>query len=485
MTSRRFLCLILVLMVSAAATTSAQTLNTFFYFDGIDGSLPGDMGFVQGRDGELYGTTQNGGVDGDGTVFRITTNGIITTLHSFCPEDNCSDGMIPEAGVVLGDNGTFYGSTSFGGNSICQLLGCGTLFKMSSEGSLTTLHRFDSGDGELPVAPLVQGVGGTFYGTTQWGGHFGNCATLGNGCGTVFEMIQGGTFTTLDLFTGPPGGVTPNGLILGSDGNFYGTTAGGGDLVHCYLTGCGLAFRMTPAGEVTTIYAFCQKKNCVDGAEPTASLTEGLDGDLYGITLSGGANGYGTVFRMTHDGHSSILYNFCSLPDCADGGTPLATLIQATDGNFYGTTSYTGDETCNTTCGTIFQMTPEGELTTLYTFSGPAGYYLPTAPLFQDTNGLLYGTNSMNDSVFSLDMGLGPFIAFVRPFGKVGEIGGILGQGFIGTTNVSINGVSADFTVVSDTYLTATVPEGATSGYVTVATPSGNLTSNMPFQVVP
>jgi uncharacterized repeat protein (TIGR03803 family) len=229
MTSRRFLCLILVLIVNAAIAASAQTLNTFFYFDGIDGSLPGDMGFVQGRDGKLYGTTEYGGAnDLAGTVFKITTDGLITTLYSFCAEGNCSDGTNPVVGVVLGDNGAFYGSTSFGGNSVCQLSGCGTLFKVSSDGSFTTLHRFDSSDGELPLAPLVQAADGNFYGTTENGGHIGNCAAGGTGCGTVFKIAPGGTFTTLYLFTGQPGGATPNGLLLGSDGDFYGTTASGG-----------------------------------------------------------------------------------------------------------------------------------------------------------------------------------------------------------------------------------------------------------------
>ena len=148
-------------------------------------------------------------------------------------------------------------------------------------------------------------------------------------------------------------------------------------------------------------------------------------------------------------------------------------------------------------CGTIFQITPAGVLTTLHSFDGTDGDF-PAGGLFQATNGILYGTTASGGkytsddcyeetcgTLFSLDMGLSPFVAFVVPAGKVGQTGGILGQGFIGTTSVMLNGVPANFKVVSDTYLTATVPAGATTGYVTVTTPSGTLTSNVPFRVIP
>jgi uncharacterized repeat protein (TIGR03803 family) len=207
----------------------------------------------------------------------------------------------------------------------------------------------------------------------------------------------------------------------------------------------------------------------------------------------------GTIFKIDQDGKLTTVYEFCSQPNCADGSEPIGALIQATDGNFYGATIGGGDSTCNSGngggCGTVFELNHlDGTLTTLHTFedtdgSNPAGSFL------QATNGTLYGTTLFGGeplcdksygcgTVFSLSMGLGQFVTFVRAAGKVGQTGGILGQGFTGTTGVSLNGTPASFTVVSDTFIRATVPAGATTGYVTVATPSGTLTSNVPFHVI-
>jgi uncharacterized repeat protein (TIGR03803 family) len=178
----------------------------------------------------------------------------------------------------------------------------------------------------------------------------------------------------------------------------------------------------------------------------------------------------------------------------ATARAPTASPIQATDGNLYGTTFFGGNLSCDSRygCGTVFRIEPTGALTTLHSFCDPPcndGAW-PLAGLIQATDGTFYGAassgGSMGDgTIFSLSMGLAPFLAFVQDYGKVGQTGGILGQGFTGTTGVSFNGTSATFTVISDTYLTATVPAGATTGYVTVATPSGTLTSNVPFHVIP
>ena len=170
--------------------------------------------------------------------------------------------------------------------------------------------------------------------------------------------------------------------------------------------------------------------------------------------------------------------------------TPVCTLIQATDGNFYGTAAYDG---LYPNFGTVFAITPSGTLTTLHNFDSTDGSY-PYAGLLQATTGGFYGTTFAGGSstacpfgcgtVFSLDMGLGPFVAFVGAAGKVSQTGGILGQGFTGTTSVTLNGIAANFTVVSDTFIKATVPQGATNGYVTVNTPTGALMSNVPFRVI-
>lgn len=179
-----------------------------------------------------------------------------------------------------------------------------------------------------------------------------------------------------------------------------------------------------------------------------------------------------------------------------DGAEPNSALIEASDGNLYGATSEGGDLTCNSGigCGTLFEISGGRNLTTLHFFNASDGQS-PMALLQSTLGGFFGATNAGGDlgcntgygcgTLFYLNMGLGPFVAFIRDYGGVGETGGILGQGFTGTTSVEINGVPASFTVTSDTLIRATVPDGATSGYVTVTTPSGILTSNVPFHVIP
>jgi uncharacterized repeat protein (TIGR03803 family) len=248
----------------------------------------------------------------------------------------------------------------------------------------------------------------------------------------------------------------------------------------CSNTGCGTVFKITPLGKLTTLYSFCSLVNCADGSGPGASLVQAANGNLYGTTGGGGANFYGgTVFEIAPD-KLSTLYSFCALDNCADGEFPNS-LIQSTDENFYGTTGGGGAGD-----GTIFEITPAGAITTLYDFNG-GGF--PDAGLLQATNGIFYGTTNFggaNDdgTVFSLSTGLGPFVSFLHNPAKVAQQFGILGQGLTGTTNVSLNGIPASFTFKFDTLLIATVPSGASTGYVTVTTPSGTLTSNVPFHVI-
>ena len=276
-----------------------------------------------------------------------------------------------------------------------------------------------------------------------------------------------------------------SGLIQANDGKLYGATSGGGAYGH------GTVFRIDLKGKLTTLHSF----NWTDGAYPDAVLMQAADGNFYGTTNNGGAYGDGAVFKITPAGNLTTLYSFCSQSQCTDGAYPVAGLVQATDGNFYGTTLLGGDPTCGSWdgCGTVFQLTAGGTLTTLHRFQGTDGAY-PLQGLLQGTNGRFYGTTAGrtyccmgigDGTIFSLDMGLGPFVAFVRNSGRVGSNVQILGQGFTGTTGVSFNGTTASFAVKSDTYLTATVPQGATTGFVTVTTPSGTLQSNVMFQVRP
>jgi uncharacterized repeat protein (TIGR03803 family) len=273
-------------------------------------------------------------------------------------------------------------------------------------------------------------------------------------------------------------------LVQGTDRNFYGVIAGRSGYFD------GDVFRMTPSGKLTVLYDFCSATHCTDGAFPYGSLTEGADGALYGTTSGGGAvadGGNGTFYKITKAGKLTTLHSFDYETKGNYGALPLAGVVLATDGNFYGTT-YQGGMGCVFGCGTVFKITPAGKLTTLYLLGGPdgAGPY----GLFQHTGGAFYGATfaggtTNQGTVFSVSVGLGPFVALLPNYSKVGKTIDILGQGLTGATAVSFNGTEANFTVVSDTYLTAVVPSNTISGSVTVTTPGGTRTSNTIFRVAP
>ncbi len=219
---------------------------------------------------------------------------------------------------------------------------------------------------QRPSAGLVQGVDGDFYGTTFAGGH---------DYGTVFKISLTGTLTMLYSFCAQGAcldGNGPSGLLLGPDGNFYGTTINGGARdPDCRLSyGCGTVFQITPTGTLTTLYSFCAHTGCADGGEPLAGVIQAGNGDLYGTTNRGGANGGGTVFKITPDGTLTSLYSFCAQSLCRDGAEPSAGLVQAANGNLYGTTLEGGavPGPRGYGFGTIFKITPGGTLTTLYNF---------------------------------------------------------------------------------------------------------------------
>jgi uncharacterized repeat protein (TIGR03803 family) len=457
-------CGIFLLWATGAVALRAQTFNTLYAF-GIPpvDQIP-DSGLGQGTDGSFYGTTEIGGSDEIGTVFRITPNGTLTTLLSF----DGSDGFLPQAGLVQGTDGNFYGTTEGGSDS------GGTVFKITPNGTLTTLHRFDGKDGAFPEAALVQRGDGNFYGTTSEGG--------APGYGTVFKITPGGTLTTLHSFD-VADGRGPNGLVQGTDGSYYGTTAYGGVSTACKATlGCGTIFRIAPDGTLTTLYTF----GGMHGGMPLAGLVQAADETFYGTTFSGGANSGGTIFRITPSGNLTTIYNFGPGGELSmNGAYPDGALVQANDGSFYGTTYEGGAHAA----GTIFKITPSGTLTTLHTFDRTDGEYL-SAGLTQGTDGTFYGTTSRggtddNGTVFSLSVGLGPFVEMLPMSGKVGAAVKILGTSLTGATSVTFNGTEADFTVDSHSLITTTVPVGVTSGKVHVTVPRGTLSSNVPFSVRP
>ena len=478
---------VLLFLLAMSITSHAQTFKTLVNFDKTNGADP-SVGLVQGRDGNFYGTMYEEGTLGFGTVFRMTPAGKLTTIYNFCSQTSCTDGAYPGAALLLASDGNFYGTTGNGGTSeaLCQQ-GCGTVFKITSQGKLTTLaHRFDQADGNLPAAELIQGMDGNFYGTTYEGGQYG--------LGTIFKITPGGALTTLHIF-GSVANDSANvnaGMLQMLNGTFYGTASSGG--TNCATDGtCGTVFKMTLDGTVSTVYNFCIDANCTDGDTPTGTLILAKNGDFYSTTSLGGVDptDFGTVFGMTIAGDLTTIHRFCTDFPCSDGNSPSAGLIQATDENFYGTTEAGGVSNCTplgSPCGNVFRVTAGGPMVTLHTFSGPDGE-IPRAALLQGTDGNLYGSTGSggtngDGTIFEIETGLSPFVKLVRNSGTVGQVKGILGQGFTGTTSVSFNGTSAAFTVVSNTYLTATVPTGATTGDVTVTTPAGTLTSNQPFTVL-
>jgi uncharacterized repeat protein (TIGR03803 family) len=461
---------IVLALCTTSVVAAAQTLNTLFDFDGSNGAAPEYMSFTQGADGSLYGTTTLGGdltcerPYGCGTVFKITQDGVLTTLHVF----EATDGSRPYSTLVQTATGDFYGTTSQAGAS-----GYGTFFKISPSGELTTFHNFAGPptEGSQPIGSLIQGVDGNFYGTTYGGG------SNDYGLGTIFKITPNGDLTTLHSFDDGDGAFPIGGLVEATDGVFYGTTEAGG------ISGdYGTVFKITTDGTFTNLFTFDDD----NGAEPQGTLLQATNGNFYGVTFDGGLGSNcpgrcGTIFALTQDGIVTSLYSF----DYVDGANPVGGLIEGADRKLYGSTSGGVDNDK----GTLFQLTPTEVLTTLAAFDGTDGA-IPYGPMIQSTTGSFYGTTAGGGtnnygSIFRLDMGLGPFVTFVHAAGRVGQTGGILGQGFIGTSSVSLNGTPATFTVISDTFLKATVPLGATTGYVTVTTPSGTLTSNVPFHVIP
>jgi uncharacterized repeat protein (TIGR03803 family) len=474
----RTICLVCVFCTVEVVGSPAQTFTSLVSFDGMDNanSIYGPP-LVQGRDGNLYGTTR-GGSTSNGTVFKITAAGTLTTVHTF----SSLDGGFPYAGLALGTDGEFYGTANGGG-----VYNFGSVFKITAGGVLTVLHSFqDSTDGAYPIAALVQAANGNFYGTTP-------ANAPANKNGTVFKVTSTGNLTTLYSFQNGTDGTNPAAaLIQATNGNFYGMTC-------CWDDKPGTIFEITPSGKLTTLHTF----NGTDGSSPNGTLVQAADGNFYGTTFQGGANcsvvGCGTVFKITAGGTLKTLYSFCSQTGCTDGQYPVGGLVQATDGNFYGTTSQGGiiGSCSNYGCGTVFKITPTGTLTTLHSFDGMDGAN-PQAGLMQATNGNLYGTTTGGGTydvgtVFSLSVGLGPFVETLPTSGPAKDLDDgtagakviILGNNLTGSTSVTFNGTPATFTVVSSTEITTTVPDGATTGRVRVKTPSRTLTSNLNFRVTP
>jgi len=455
------------------------------------------------QNGGTHNSNQSCTGYGCGTVFEVTPAGKLTTIYNFCSQKNCADRAVPSALVLGANGNLYGTTASGGANNadICAgggVGGCGTFFEITPAGKLTTLHSFcaqqNCADGS--AFTLVQATNGNFYGAGGGGNQNGD-AGCPTGCGTIVEITPKGKLTTVYSFcpgTSCTDGEFPQSVMQASNGNFYGVTLYGGTI------GWGAVFELTPAGKLTVLYSFCNAANCADGVQPSGMLTQATNGNFYGTTRYGGVNYGGTAFELTPTGKLTILHRFCSQTNCKDGSNPLAGLVEGTDGNFYGTTyaGGTAQSTLCSGCGTAFEIAPGGKLSTLYNFCSRTNCTdgaLPTQALMQATNGTFYGLTDFGGAnlgcinggscgeVFSFSVGLGPFVETNPTSGKVGRAVTILGNNLSGATSVSFNGTAATFTIVSGSEIKTTVPTGATTGSVEVTTPKKTLKSNAVFRV--
>lgn len=488
-------CLLLAFQFASAQHSTAQTFSVGANFDGE--VVNPQAALLEDFNGNFEGTSLQGGFAGYcgnysqwgcGTIYFLG-DGYAGAIYSFCsdPYHACNDGELPNSALLQATNGNLYGTTQGGdpynGNP-CGLYGCGTVFEYgwgNTTGPLTTLHTFSYTDGSVPTAGLIQARDGSLYGTTTQGGTHGNY-------GTVFRITPAGKFITIYNFCAQANcadGYSPSGPLLQvADGSLYGVTEAGGANKNA-----GTVFKITPQGVLTTLYSFCVLTNCRDGVLPIGGLIQATDGNFYGTANAGGAHKRGTLFRITPGGKLTTLYSFCALPSCGDGSGPSAGVIEATDGNLYGTT-YAGG---TNNSGTIFQFTSTGKFSPVHSFCSQASCTdgaFPMSGLIQDTNGLLDGVTSSGGLYYwgisyTVSLGVPPFVRAIPNFGKVGSRTTLTGLDFSDATSVSFNGVPAVFTIEGSSQISATVPGSATSGKISVVTAVGTINSAVAFRVIP
>ena len=346
--------------------TSGQG-STLYNFATAPGGTTPFAGVALDSTGNLYGGTQYGGSADWGVVFKASITGGEKPLLTFT---GGADGLSPESTPVLDGKGNVYGTASGGSQ------GYGEVYKIGSSGQRTILHTFTDGADGLYPAGLTSDAKGNLYGAAGGGG-------LGGG--VVFKITPSDQFTVLYSFTGGADGAGPGNVILDKTGNIYGTTYGGGS------AGVGVVYKLSTSGQQTVLHSFAGGP---DGALGGANLFRDSAGDLYGTTSEGGGAvaeaGYGVVFKLDADGMYTVLYSFTG---GADGGNPFSGVIGDSAGNLYGTTAYGGNRNCTGTgCGVVYEISPSGDETVLYAFTGGADGDCPYASLAMDTAGNLYGT---------------------------------------------------------------------------------------------
>jgi uncharacterized repeat protein (TIGR03803 family) len=542
---------ILTLTLLFAALATAQTVVPLYTYPETD---EGDTGvaapaqFAQGADGQLYSTIETNGTYNSGTVYKISTEGDYTPLYNFCAEGgNCLvTGGYPLGGVTLGLDGNLWGTTQNGGKDAY-----GTVFKMTPAGTLTSVYQFDGNEAGTPIYTVLQGTNGDMYGVTQ-GTHYGTffrltikgvitiypfdydngyepnlptqasdgnfygTAQYGGGgtceCGVIYKATAGGKITVLHVFTGTVSATDYDGnrpigvLVQDSEGYLWGTTYQGGEYNE------GTIFKIATTGkDYEVVYSFQYAEPELLGQLPLAGLTLGTDSNLYGVASRGGTNNYGATFQVTPAGDVTFLYNFCAVAGCADGIVPETPVIQHTDGKFYGTAS--GNSLC---CGTFFSFdmglppftsstANEGKVGATIDFLGQ-GFTDTTSVSFDGT--LATSFKAISDTLLSVKVPVGALTGLVKIITSKGTLAGtrnfkvlptvksisvssgpvgtpvtVTGSGLTQASKVTFGGVKAVFTVTNDSTIATTVPTGAKTGKIAVTTPGGSASSPTTFTV--
>ncbi|MGA3350480.1 MAG: choice-of-anchor tandem repeat GloVer-containing protein [Candidatus Sulfotelmatobacter sp.] len=457
-----------IFLVAIAIAAPAQTVSTIYQFsNGSNPNYPAGV-MAQGQDGNFYGVTLSGNGCCQGIIYKISSEGALTSLYSMAQSDGttCS-------GLTLGTDGNFYGTCQNGGTN-----NYGTLFKVTSAGALTVLHNFatqgSTSDGCIPYAPPIQASNGDFYGTTAFCG--------ADNYGTVYKLTLAGAYSMLYSFQGPPNDtVLPYGLIEGTDGDLWGVGNG-------WIISGGGIFKITLAGKESLVYTFEPNSDgeYTDGESPSANLIQGSNGNFYGTTEQGGTANEGTIFEVTAGGKETVLYSF---PNQTDGAYPTLPLTQGPNGLLYGAATDCAGGGCSQ--AGLFDITTKGAYKNLYLYPlvcSNCGQ--PEAPLLLSTNGTFYSTTEQGGtgvgSFYSLSNGYSPFISLVNvTSGAEGARVGILGQGFSSKSVVEFGGTKATIAKLTGTYILATVPTGALTGDVTVTTGSTVLSTTATYKITP
>jgi uncharacterized repeat protein (TIGR03803 family) len=374
-----------VMTMLGATAAHARTYKVLYSFqDGSDGRHPSAV--IRDVKGNLYGVTSYGyGAHSFGTIFKLSPAGRETVLHSFAATDGIP-AYVP-SGLIQDPERNLFGATAKGGGTGCSGGGCGVVFKLSPRGRYTVLHRFRGTDGSFPQG-VIRDSKGNLYGATELGGSGTGCG--GSGCGLVFKLSSAGKYTVLHRFTGGTGGYFPNGgMILEPNGNLYGTTLFGGD-PSCV---CGVVFKLGPTGKETVLHKFTYDDGAYPNGGIIRDAKGNLYGTTPTDASCGEYGVCGLVFKLSPLGVETVLYRF---QGGADGGLPAAGVIQDRKGNIYGTTAYAGRPGCDgaTGCGVVFKVDSNQKETVIYSFTGGVDGGVPQSGLLQDGKGNLYGTTT-------------------------------------------------------------------------------------------